>query len=153
MGLEYLAATRRPVAGRLAGELGGTIRFLPSMKTTVHEQPSFDFYFGPLDTLVRVEEADEQVVIRATRDTFSEQRKAIFIRELAAEGFIPDRYRWFTAVGDASRLGVRWRVDVSWLNLSPELTAATRRFMLRVLGTATVLWFVLMTTLFLRSAG
>ena len=123
------------------------------MKTTVLEPPGFDFYFGPLDTLVRVEEVDEQVVIRATRDTFSGQRKACFIRELAAEGFIPDRYHWFTAVGDAGRLGIRWRVDVSWLKFNPELTIATRRFMLRVLGAATVLWLVLMTTLFLRSAS
>jgi hypothetical protein len=123
------------------------------MKTHAAEPRCHEFYFAHLDTLVQVEQVDDQVVIRATRDTFSAQRKAFFVRELAAEGFIDDRYRWFTSVGDAGTLGVRWLVDLSWLQLSPELTAATRRFVLQSLGAATVLWLVLMTMLFLHTAG
>ncbi len=123
------------------------------MKTHAVEPRGHEFYFANLDTLVQVEQSADAVTIRATRHTFSARRKEYFIHELAAEGFIDDRYRWFTAVGDAGTLGVRWLVDISWLKISPELTAATRRFVLRSLGAATVLWLVLMTTLFLRTAG
>ena len=65
--------------------------FSRSWKPSIKGEPqSFDFYLPLLDTLVRVERSGDQIVIRATRDTFSAACKASFIRELAAEGFIPD---------------------------------------------------------------
>jgi len=123
------------------------------MKT--HEPPPrcHEFYFAKLDTLVQVEPSADGVTIRATRDTFSPRRKECFIRELAAEGFIDDDYRWGSLTGVNPNRRVRWLVDFSWLKISPEATAATRRFMLRLLGGAALLWLALMTAILLGAAG
>src|SRR5512141_94968 len=88
---------------------------LPAMKTNTLEPETFEFCFSELDTLVCVENRSDEVLIHATRATFSEERKAYFIRELAAEGFIPVDYKWFS---DRSSFSgnpvVRWLVDCSW---------------------------------------
>jgi len=122
------------------------------MTTTVRAR-CFEFCFPEFDTLVQVEETDGEVVIRATRNTFSARRQECFIHELAAEGFIDDGYRWFSSADANPSHRIRWLVDHSWLEISPELTASTRRFMLRLLGATALLWLVLMTTLFVRAAG
>jgi hypothetical protein len=93
--------------------------------------------------------ADDAVVIRATRDTFSEQRKAAFIRELAAEGFIADSYQWFSPARPGSYFGAQWVIDYSWLELSPYLLQCARSFMERTLMGGLALWLVLLASLFL----
>ena len=45
---------------------------MPTDTTPPH---SYEFYFPDLDTLVLVESAADDVSIRATRNTFSRQRK------------------------------------------------------------------------------
>ncbi len=67
------------------------------------------------DTELQVEVRDEDVVIRATRDTFTEDRKAAFIHELASEGFIPDDYMWYSPYG-GRKTGrtILWRIDPFW---------------------------------------
>jgi hypothetical protein len=120
------------------------------MNSPIVADCSFEFYFDRLDTLVLVETRDETVVIRATRDTFSERRKEFFIRELAAEGFIPDECRWFSPAGGEVAGHVRWLVDFSWLQPDEALAAQTRRFMLRLLSSATLLWLLLLGFLFWR---
>lgn len=112
----------------------------------------FEFYFPDVDTLVRVETSSVAVVIRASRNTFSEQRKRRFIHELAAEGFIPDDYEWLSLASSELSRGVRWLVDVSWLKIDPEMTAKTRRFMVRLIAGAALLWLVMMTVLLLHPA-
>jgi hypothetical protein len=93
------------------------------------------------------------VVIRATRNTFSDERKACFIRELAAEGFIPEEFHWLPpAAGERSR-SVRWLVDRSYFMPGPAFTAQTRRFMIRLLGAAALFWMLLMALLFWRGNG
>lgn len=123
------------------------------MKTRTIEPESFEFYFSKLDTLVCVENRSNQVLIRATKATFSEAHKACFIRELAAEGFIPNDYQWFNEHSSYSvEPGVRWLVDRSWCKLSPVATARARQFMVRALVGGVLLWLLLMASLFLRSA-
>ena len=122
------------------------------MKTNTAEPETFEFCFPKLDTLVCVENRPDEVVIRATRATFSEERKAYFIRELAAEGFIPVDYKWF---GERSTFSgnpvVRWLVDCSWWKLSSTAEASTRRFMIRMLAGGALLWLLLMTCVILGS--
>ena len=116
------------------------------MKTHATEPESFEFCFPKLDTLVCVENGPDEVVIRATRATFSEEQKAYFVRELAAEGFIPVDYKWFSERSSFSGLPVvRWLVDCSWWTLSPNAVARTRRFMIRTLVGGALLWLLLMT--------
>ena len=120
------------------------------MKATLATPQVFEFYFPDVDTLVQVREADGAVEIRATRNTFSERRKTAFIRELAAEGFIPDNYQWFSSGSQLSFLSVRWLVDFTWVELPHAALAGTRRFMVRLLAGGGVLWLALILSLFLR---
>ncbi len=68
---------------------------------------AYEFYFPERDTLVLVETTPAAVIIRATRDTFSEKRKRFFIHELAAEGFIADDFEWHSLAGTEFSRGVR----------------------------------------------
>ena len=99
------------------------------------------FAFPQLDAVVEVTASPTGVVIRASRDCFSEERKHSFIRELAAEGFIGNDYLWRPA-GD-----VRWIVDPSHFLPGPECFTQNRRRLWRVLGTAFALWLVLLVSL------
>lgn len=122
------------------------------MNTHALEPRSFVFCFSSLDTLVLVENLAEEIVIRASRNTFSEERKACFIRELAAEGFIPDHHQWLAPAGPETSRGVRWLVDISCFRPDKALAAGTRRFMVRLLSSAALLWLLMMCLLFLRHA-
>jgi hypothetical protein len=121
----------------------------------MHATPprSYEFAFPQLDTLVRVDQAEDLVLIRATRDTFSSMRKESFIHELAAEGFIDDGYQSFSATEAHPACPLRWRIDVSWLKLDAEQAALTRRFVFRLFGGAVLLWLSLMVMIFMRAAG
>src|SRR5436305_471853 len=110
------------------------------MRAQKVSQKGFDFYFPSLDNMVLVEcDEDGTVTIRAARDNFSEQRKAHFIRQLAAEGFIPDMYQFFSGSASGYR-GIRWIIDHSWLKIHPDVTRRANRFMRRALISATALW-------------
>jgi hypothetical protein len=113
---------------------------------------SFEFCFPRLDTLVLVKDVPGEIVIRATRNTFSEERKARFVHELAAEGFIPDNYRWLPRIGMESSPGIRWLVDTSRFRTDPAFAAVTRRFMVRLLASIALLWLVMMGLRLLHQA-
>jgi hypothetical protein len=104
------------------------------MKAQAHCNQSFDFYFRELDTAVVVEDLEDAIVIRASRDSFSERRKQNFIRELAAEGFIPDG------------LNVRWLVAALPGTPPKDVAARTNRFMIRLFVCSVLLWMGLMGT-------
>jgi len=99
-----------------------------------------EFCFPHLDTHIRVEVSDECVTIRASRDTFSSSRRESFIRNLVSEGFIPERYRWST-LGDPgiSYGGICWLVDYTWMRISEDVLAISRRFVLRLFAGSIVL--------------
>jgi hypothetical protein len=100
---------------------------------------------------LQVDESDDGVFVRATRDTFSERRKVCFIHELAAEGFIDDSYRWFSGFGQGTFLAVRWQVDYSWLKPDEAAVGRTRRFVVRLLGGAILLWLAMMSVILISS--
>lgn len=108
---------------------------------------SFEFYFPHSDTLVQVGTFDTDVTIRATKATFSDSRKESFIHQLAAEGFIPDNYRWYTTGGR----GVRWILDCSWLKIDPAISAQTQRWMIKLFLSGGLLWVLAMSLLFFRT--
>jgi hypothetical protein len=120
------------------------------MKSTASPPPVYEFYFPDVDTLLQVEETEGAVVIRATRDSFSDRRKASFIRELAAEGFIPDSYSWLARDAAPSTLGIRWLVDFSWVRLPVAALAETDRMIVRLLAGGFLLWLGLLLWLFQR---
>jgi hypothetical protein len=102
-----------------------------------HFNRCFEFQFPDVDTRILVEDLEDGVVIRASRDSFSERRKQNFIRELAAEGFIADCFQW-------SCRGVRWLVDVSCARPTEAIATRTNRFMLRLFVCSALLWLALM---------
>lgn len=118
------------------------------MKADPIERRTYEFRFPDLDTLVKVEVLDERVTIRASRDSFCSRRKELFIHELAAEGFIPDEYRWHSvrATGWATS-NLRWLVDFSWTAEGPEAQARAQKFALRALAGSVVLLGILTTML------
>ena len=115
------------------------------MKTHLSEPTSFEFCFPQLDTLALVENRPEEVIIRLTRDTFTEERKTCFVRELAAEGFIAEDFRWASARTYFSPCRVNWLIDRTWLKHDPLMIAKTHRAMVRLLAGGLLLWLALMT--------
>jgi hypothetical protein len=113
------------------------------MKTQTEGSGSFEFSFPDMDLLAAVESTEDEIVIHTSRNKLSEERKAMFIRELASEGFIPERYLWCGRV--------RWLVDPTWWQPSPGTKARTFRFMAKVLTSSALLWLVLMGLLLWRA--
>lgn len=96
----------------------------------------FEFYITDLDNMLLVQcGEDGRVTIRCTKDNFSKRRKVFFIRELAAEGFIPDEYQWFSEAAIGS-LRVQWVKDWSWVKVPQTITGRSLKFVLL----ACVLW-------------
>jgi hypothetical protein len=131
-----------------ASPLAGT---LAAQEPEFHLQSAgrFKFNFPHLRTLVLVEKGEEGIVVRATRDTFSPERQESFIRELAAEGFIPDHFRWFSAADLGARRRARWLVDPRWLKSAED--RAIRRIATGFLIAVPLLWMG--WTMFLRFTG
>jgi len=88
----------------------------------------FEFYFQEVDTAVLVQTKDDCVMIRATKDSFSDRQRERFVHELALEGFVDDRFCHFRA-GDS---GVMWMVDRSWRQANEGKSARTSQIAARV---------------------
>jgi len=114
---------------------------------------TFEFVHRHPDCILKVENHETGVRICATRDGFSARDKEFFVRHLAAEGFIPDRYRWFSGDCDAPSSALDWCVDYCSVNDSGAAVPRPRAngFMIRLLVCASILWMVEITLLFLRS--
>jgi hypothetical protein len=114
---------------------------------------TFEFVHQRPDNVLRVENHETGVRIRATRGGFSARDKEFFVRHLAAEGFIPDRYRWFSGDFDETSSGLDWCVEDCSVDNSG--TAGPRRrangFMIRILVCASILWIVEIALLLLTS--
>ena len=95
-------------------------KLLPPSQTAFHRR-------FPENYLLVENHDDDRVVIRAALDNYTERRKAFFIHELAAEGFIPDEYQFMTNTDDDNFFGVRWVIDGSWLVVPPEVIATSHR--------------------------
>ena len=83
------------------------------MRTHIATPERFQLYIPDLDNHVLIENSAGDVIISATRDNFSENRKMFFIRHLSAEGYIPDHYQWFTEPAKGGFSGVKWIAPAS----------------------------------------
>ncbi len=111
---------------------------------TAYTSPKYEFCNNEPYNLILVEQKEDGVVIRAAWDNFSDRRKAFFIKEIAAEGFIPDRYQWFSNFDENSYTGIRWVIDRSWVTVHPEAVRKARKFMFWMLLLTGFLWLLLM---------
>jgi hypothetical protein len=121
------------------------------MSTKVFEPQQSEFYHRYPENFILVENHEAGVTIRAAFNNFSERRRQLFIRELAAEGFIPDEYQFFVNTSASDALGVQWIVDKSWLRVHPAVEAtAHRRLWMLYLGVLAMA-FVMIVWLCLHS--
>src|SRR5271157_4920236 len=88
-----------------------------------------ELYHRVLDNLVQVKNCGSSVVVRLTRDNFSASAKASFIKHLALEGFIPDRYQWYSGSSHCAALDVRWVIDGSWVRIGHQLSRQVTRLL------------------------
>jgi hypothetical protein len=114
---------------------------------TAFTSPKYEFYHNEPYNLILVEQNENGVIIRAAWDNFSDRRKAFFIKEIAAEGFIPDRYQWFSNFEENGYTGIRWVIDRSWLKVHPGPVQKARKFMFWMLLAGGFLWLLLMVGL------
>ena len=108
------------------------------------------FYFVELDCLIRVINRGNKVIVRATRNSFSERDKAFFIRHLAAEGFIPDEYQRYHEHKSNKELRLRWFVDEAWISADSALRCQAQRQLLCAIGVGAMIWLIAMFPVFLR---
>jgi hypothetical protein len=108
----------------------------------------FQFYFPDLDNIILVEcHEDESLTVRASKNNVPDERKIFFIRKLAAEGFIPDNYQWFSGSMDGSN-GLRWIKDYSWLIKTQQaVVRKSNRAMGKMLVAAGILWVMMIRIL------
>jgi hypothetical protein len=115
-----------------------------SSESTPEKPQWFDFCFINLNyTLVRVQTVEGDLTIRATADTFSPRRKQYFIRELAAEGFIPDDPSFLRSDSEPNLNGVRWLIDESWVKFDYANIARNHRLIKRFILPLTLSWLTL----------
>lgn len=104
----------------------------------------FEFYFSDLDNIILVECLDdENVRIRFTRNNLSQKRRTSFVHMLAAEGFIPGHFQWYSASIFASH-GITWEHDCSWVTLPVAVIRRSNRFMKLLIAGACLLWLAMM---------
>jgi hypothetical protein len=103
--------------------------------------------------VLRVENHETKVRIRASSDAFSTRDKEFFVRHLAAEGFIPDRYRWFSGDCNEPSSGIDWHVEDCCVNDSGAGVPRRRAnaFMVRLLVCFSILWLAELAFLLLKS--
>lgn len=96
-----------------------------------------------------IENQGDHVLFRAAYNNFSERRKAFLIRQLAAEGYIPDCFEDFTEQTHSP--GLVWVVDSSLLFMGPEARRSSSRFMRRLVLGGCLLWVVELALLLLNA--
>jgi len=106
---------------------------------------TFEFAHARPKNLLRVETQGATVRVRAARDNFSPRDKEFFVRHLADEGFIPDRFHWFSVECDGEAQGLEWQVEYALARPDWDLAGIRRRtgsFMVRLLVCSSLLWMV-----------
>lgn len=110
-----------------------------------------EFRLSKPDNQFRIENLRNGVCIHAARDNLSAQEKLFFVRYLAAEGYIPERYQWFSDLKAGSYSGLEWTVDASWNTSTTRAQHKALRQIARVLWCAALLWFALMSFAFVHA--
>jgi len=100
---------------------------------------------------LRIETQGGGIVIHSARDDFSPREKSLFIRYLAAEGFIPERYEWLADPETAQLCGLTWLVDSSLITQKSERHLKALRQIVRVILCALLFWLALMTFALLQA--
>jgi hypothetical protein len=109
---------------------------------------SFQFSTHNPQNLIVVENHEDRVLFRAAYNSFSERRKAFLVRQLAAEGYIPDCFEHYTE--EVSDPGLVWVLDRSLLYVAPAARRRCSRFMARLVVGGCLLWALEVGILLLR---
>jgi hypothetical protein len=126
--------------------VSGVVKSLPA------EVRRYVFRFPHLDTVLQVDVLDDAVTIRASRNTFSKRRKISFVRELVAEGFIPDEFQWSSLPDAEPDYPIQWLVDRSRFEIV-EQASLSKGVALRLFAGTALMVAVLLATLFTGHLG
>jgi len=105
------------------------MKALSKKTTTAGVSGKIELYHRVLDNLVQVKNCDNSVVVRLMRDNSPTAAKTSFIKHLALEGFIPDRYQWYSGSSDCPALDVKWVIDGSWVRIGHQLSRQATRLL------------------------
>jgi hypothetical protein len=101
------------------------------------------------ENVITVENVKDGVIVRAAYGNFSLRRKAFLIRELAAEGCIPDRFEqcseWFLPED------LMWVVDCSLVEVGAAAIRRSRRWLRRLLLASCFVWLTEISLVLLLS--
>jgi hypothetical protein len=122
------------------------------VKSLPAEVRRYVFRFPHLGTVLQVDVLDDAVTIRASRNTFSKRRKISFVRELVAEGFIPDEFQWSSMPEAESDYPIQWIVDRSRFEIV-EQAASSKGVALKLFAGTALMVAVLLATLFTGHLG
>ncbi len=120
------------------------------MRTTRLIPAPIQFSTHNPENIIVIENHREGVTMRAAYDNFSMRRKAFLVRQLAAEGYIADRYEACTE--DTWPRSLDWMIDRSLLVMGPQARRRSRRAMQRLILGACALWIAEMTLLVFLNA-
>jgi hypothetical protein len=101
------------------------------------------------ENIIVIENYRNRVIFRAGLDNFSARRKAFLIRQLAAEGYIPDCYEQFSEL--AWPRSLIWLIDRSLMLMGPQASGRANRAMKRLILAGCALWLVEISFLLLRT--
>ena len=103
------------------------MKTLRKIRTTVDVPNEMELYDLRLDNLVRIENQSSGVMIRAARDGLCDAAKDAFVRYLATEGFIAERFRPASENPSLAGAGIEWVTDGSWVRFNHRrIRMATR---------------------------
>jgi len=113
---------------------------------------TFEFPHRHPENFLKVESNETAVRIRAARDNFTARDKAFFVRHLANEGFIADRYRSYS--DECGAPGIEWVIEGASIHTEVKETKPHSRadaFMMRLVIYSFLLWLIQITFLLLIS--
>lgn len=109
----------------------------------------YEFVTYRPENILEVEtSADGEVNIRMARDNLTAQRKAFLVRELAAEGFIPEHYAYWS---DSEMMGVRWSVSTDHVKEWPGFRQRAEMRARCVIAIVFSVWVAFMLAFVLRA--
>lgn len=128
------------------------MRALRRFSTTQVSSRTFRFAQWRQGTALEVEVGPTGVIIRAGGGTFLPRDRAAFVRYLADEGFIPERYRGVCSHPGGSSPRLEWTSETTPPPPPIHSLGRVKRadaFMKRLLAYAFIAWLIELTALFL----
>jgi len=105
---------------------------LPKYTSTVDFPGQIELCERVLDNLVEVKNCGASVEVLLLRDDLTSTARTFLVRYLALEGFIPDRYQFYSGDSDCAALNVKWVIFGPCARMNHKLSRQATRMLNRV---------------------